>query len=67
MIKKLKEIFKLNSKKNEPNIYAQIDEMFDTLGVDEISVIVGEDLILFAEDICGKISELRTKIKDKSI
>ncbi len=66
MIKKLKEIFKLNSKKNEPNIYAQIDEMFDTLGVDEISVIVGEDLVLFAEEICGKISELRKKIKDQT-
>lgn len=66
MIEKLKKILKLNNKKPEKNIYEQIDEMFDSLGVDEICVQVGEDLILYADEICNKILDLRRKIKDKT-
>ncbi|MBR1680411.1 FHIPEP family type III secretion protein [bacterium] len=66
MIERIKNILKLNRKKSDVNIYAKIDEMFDTLGVDELCIHVGEDLLPHAEEICNKIWDLRRKLKDKT-
>lgn len=66
MIKRIKNLLKLNKKKSEENVYANIDEMFSTLGVDELCIQVGEDLIPFGEAICEKIQDLRKKLKDKT-
>jgi len=66
MIKRIKNLLKLNKKKSEENVYAKIDELFSTLGVDELCIQVGEDLIPFCEVICEKIQDLRKKLKDKT-
>lgn len=66
MIEKLKKILKLNRKHSEANVYSEIDKMFDNLGVDEICIQIGEDLVTFADEIGEKICDVRKKIKDKT-
>ena len=66
MIERIKNLLKLNRKETAQNVYAKIDEMFDTLGVDELCVQIGEDLLPYSEEICNKICDLRKKVKDKT-
>lgn len=65
MLKKLKNILKLNTKKEIESVEDQINNMFKTLSIDELKIIVGEDLIAIAPAICQRIQELRKKIKDE--
>ncbi|MBQ7764175.1 FHIPEP family type III secretion protein [bacterium] len=65
MLEIIKKIFKnTESKTIEPNIYERIDEMFDSLDADIITVFIGEDLVPFGVDIINTISEYREELKD---
>ena len=66
MIEKIKQILKLNSNAKQKSVKEEIDEMFDSLGVDELRIIIGEDLTFLGENLCQHIRDLRRKIKDKT-
>ena len=66
MIETIKNLLKLNKKEPEKDVYTRINELFESLGTDEISIQVGEDLVQFCSDISGRIWDLRNKIKDKT-
>ena len=66
MIETIKKLLKLNKKEPEKDVYTKINELFDSLGNDEISILVGEDLICFGKAIAERVGELRNKIKDKT-
>lgn len=63
MIEKFKNLLKFNRNSKTKNVQDEIDEMFDTLGVDALKISVGEDLIPFGENLCASIRDLRKKIK----
>ena len=65
MMKILNKLLKLNKKKeSKPSVYDQIDNLFDDLTVDELSIKVGNDLVDFAEELCNRITQLRNDIAD---
>lgn len=66
MIKTIKNLLKLNKKEPQKDVYEKINDLFDSLGADEITIQIGEDLIAFGKNIGERISDLRTKIKDKT-
>ncbi|MBR2524932.1 FHIPEP family type III secretion protein [bacterium] len=66
MIETIKNLLKLNKKEPEKDVYEKINDLFDSLGADEISIQVGEDLIDFGGNFGGRIDDLRTKMKDKT-
>ena len=66
MIETIKNLLKLNKKEPEKDVYSKINDLFDSLGADEISIIVGEDLICFGKGISDRVGDLRNKIKDKT-
>ena len=65
MLEKIKQLLKLNRKKPVESVEDQINDMFKSLSVDELRIIVGEDLIGIAPAICQRIQELRKKIKEE--
>lgn len=66
MMKILNKLLKLNKKKEtKPSVYDQIDNLFDDLTVDELSIKVGNDLVDFAEELCNRITQLRNDIADE--
>lgn len=66
MIEKIKNILKFNRNSKTKNVQDEIDEMFDTLGVDALKITVGEDLVPFAQDLVASIKDLRKKIKSNT-
>jgi len=66
MIETIKNLLKLNKKEPEKDVYEKINDLFDSLGTDEISISVGEDLICFGKAVAERVGELRNKIKDKT-
>lgn len=50
----------------KPNIYEQIDEMFESLDADIITLHIGSDLVNFGEEITDLISKFRKDLKDKN-
>ena len=65
MIEKIKNFLKLNKKNTSPNdVYAKIDELYNSLGSDDICIQVGTDLAPFAEKFCERIHEVRQKLAD---
>ena len=65
MLEKIKQLLKLNRKEPVESVEDQINDMFKSLSVDELRIIVGEDLIGIAPAICQRIQELRKKIKEE--
>ncbi len=65
MLEKIKQLLKLNKKEPVESVEDQINDMFKSLSVDELRIIVGEDLIGIAPAICQRIQELRKKIKEE--
>ena len=64
-------IVKMLFKKSEqelvkPNIYEQIDEMFESLDADIITLHIGSDLVNFGEKIIDTISKFRKDLKNKN-
>ncbi len=66
MIEQIKNILKFNRKSKEKTVQDEIDEMFDSLGIDELKITVGEDLVPFGEDLCTGVRDLRKKLKAKT-
>lgn len=66
MIEKIKNILKFNRNSKTKNVQDEIDEMFDSLGVDALKITVGEDLVPFAQDLVASIKDLRKKIKSNT-
>lgn len=65
MLEKIKHILKLNRKEQPDSVESQINDLFKSLSVDELRIIVGEDLVKIAPDICERVHELRRKMKDE--
>lgn len=66
MIEKITNLLKLNRKETQKSVYDEINDMFDSLGVDELKITLGEDLTPFGEELGRHIRELRRKIKSKT-
>lgn len=66
MIEKIKNLLKFNRNSKAKTVQDEIDEMFDTLGVDTLKITVGEDLVPFAQDLVASIKDLRKKIKSNT-
>lgn len=63
MIEKIRNLLKFNRKSKEKTVQDEIDEMFDSLGVDALKITIGEDLVPFGNDLVASIKDLRKKIK----
>lgn len=63
MIEKIRNLLKFNRKSKEKTVQDEIDEMFDSLGVDALKITIGEDLVPFGNDLIASIKDLRKKIK----
>lgn len=66
MIEKIKNFLKLNKKNTPKDVYAKIDELYDSLGSDVICIQLGADLCNFAEGFCDRIHEVRQKLRDNT-
>ena len=66
MIEKLKNFLKLNKKNTPKDVYAKIDELYNSLGSDDICIQLGADLCPFAEGFCERIHDVRQKLKDET-
>lgn len=66
MIEMIKNLLKLNKKKPEKDVYEKINDLFDSLGTDEITIQLGEDLVCYGGKIAEQVGELRNKIKDNT-
>lgn len=69
MIRRVLEKF-WNKKEKEPDIteqtvFDEIEEMFNSLGDNEIKILLGEDLQEFRDEIGNKIKTLRSEIKEE--
>ena len=66
MMEILNKLLKLNRKQeSKPSVFDQIDNLFDDLTVDELSIRVGNDLVEFGEELCKRITQLRDDIAEE--
>ena len=72
IFEKIKKLLHIKSKTEEelieinPELFRNTDDLFDELGVDELSIYCGEDFWEFADELCDKIWDLRIKIKKQT-
>lgn len=66
MIKKIIDFLQFKKHEQEKTVQEEIDELFDTLYVDELKISIGEDLIPYSKDLSLKIKDLRKKLKEKT-
>jgi len=65
MLKRIKNLFKKKTEKNELSVSEKIDNMFEELCLDTIQVYLGEDLAELQNVFCTTIQELRDEIKNE--
>lgn len=66
MIKKIIDFLQFKKHEQEKTVQEEIDELFDTLYVDELKISIGEDLIPYGRELSLKIKDLRKKLKEKT-
>ena len=67
MIEKLKNIFKLQQETDvNINIEDKINKLFESLNSDIITIIVGNDLISYGNNVPDIVNDVRFEIKNKS-
>ncbi len=65
MLKRIQKIFHREPKEDTPSVFEEIEDLFDSLNDDILSVTLGQDLVQFGELVCKKISEIRQEIKSE--
>lgn len=66
MIKKIIDFLQFKKHEQEKTVQEEIDELFDTLYVDELKISIGEDLIPYGRELSLKIKDLRKKLKENT-
>lgn len=67
MIEKIKKIFcRKNTVEAEKDVLTKIDEMFESLDSDVITLLIGEDFLEFKDLVIGTISEIREELKENT-
>lgn len=66
MIKKIIDFLQFKKHEQEKTVQEEIDELFDTLYVDELKISIGEDLLPYSKELSLKIKDLRKKLKEKT-
>ena len=64
MINKIKKIFCKKETIAEQSILEKIDCMFDSLGSDVITLLIGEDFVQYSDSILKLISDYRDELKE---
>lgn len=64
MINKIKKIFCKKEQDLEPSVLEKIDNMFEDLESDVITLLIGEDFIEYSDSILETISDYREELKE---
>lgn len=65
MLKRIKNFLHIRTQKVEKSVYNKIDDLFESLNEDIVTVYLGADLVKYGELTCTIIGELREEVKDE--
>ncbi len=65
MLKRIKNLFKINRKEERITVEQKIEDLFESLNEDTMLIEIGSDLVPFGVLICDIISELRNEVQSE--